>query len=90
MLPFQFHKGTIRTAPTGDLCIANIHFNSIKVRLELAVLVAGGRLPGSRFQFHKGTIRTSFLFLLGPAFEDFNSIKVRLELINVLYRLKVA
>ena len=33
--PFQFHKGTIRTAASGLLQYRHKHFNSIKVRLEL-------------------------------------------------------
>ena len=56
VLPFQFHKGTIRTHKMNDKLRIYDNFNSIKVQLE----------PFSRdcfifrllFQFHKGTIRT--------------------------------
>ena len=38
----------------------DLHFNSIKVQLELCSLSGGCSLV-SRFQFHKGTIRTSLI-----------------------------
>ena len=55
-----------------------VHFNSIKVRLELRPRCPAGH-PRPPFQFHKGTIRTRAhrRRLRGRA--DFNSIKVRLE-----------
>ena len=34
---FQFHKGTIRTLAQEIIVVGIIDFNSIKVRLELAV-----------------------------------------------------
>ena len=54
---FQFHKGTIRTVVTDKTILTNLHFNSIKVQLELQ----GFRVvfDNSVFQFHKGTIRTN-------------------------------
>ena len=54
-----------------------LHFNSIKVRLELS---ATANIDTSlSFQFHKGAIRTYYKD--EGAFSDFNfnSIKVRLE-----------
>ena len=33
---FQFHKGAIRTLNNDKTPVCNSHFNSIKVRLELA------------------------------------------------------
>ena len=53
---FQFHKGTIRTLEPRRYQQVLSHFNSIKVRLELATLRNENR--PSLFQFHKGTIRT--------------------------------
>ena len=58
-MPFQFHKGTIRTLlylwgsqrEKGEQ-----NFNSIKVQLEPQTFCLHARCP--RFQFHKGTIRT--------------------------------
>ena len=41
---FQFHKGTIRTRHSDKSIIYNLHFNSIKVRLELIVLKKEGML----------------------------------------------
>ena len=35
---FQFHKGTIRTLVIDFIAYHRDHFNSIKVRLELAAL----------------------------------------------------
>ena len=53
---FQFHKGTIRTLAPLALDAALMHFNSIKVQLEL---VPSTSYPNTQtFQFHKGTIRT--------------------------------
>ena len=53
---FQFHKGTIRTVLTVECENGYDHFNSIKVRLELASAVSPETV--NTFQFHKGTIRT--------------------------------
>ena len=36
---FQFHKGTIRTAFNGEDNTDPIYFNSIKVQLELLILI---------------------------------------------------
>ncbi len=60
---------------------AELHFNSIKVRLELS----GNAVIDTKlsFQFHKGTIRTVLPVLSLPLKLNFNSIKVRLELINI-------
>ena len=56
-IKFQFHKGTIRTGEVLPVYFKEvIHFNSIKVRLEL--IYALGLLAAYLFQFHKGTIRT--------------------------------
>ena len=56
LLPFQFHKGTIRT-PTALIGFGSPrHFNSIKVQLELPRFLCDRILD--LFQFHKGTIRT--------------------------------
>ena len=54
--PFQFHKGTIRTAPDFLTVQREQDFNSIKVRLELEN--ESEALILEAFQFHKGTIRT--------------------------------
>ena len=54
---FQFHKGAIRTLPLSVLVLLLVHFNSIKVRLELFGTVH--LYPqNTLFQFHKGAIRT--------------------------------
>ena len=37
--PFQFHKGTIRTMISCIHVPSHIHFNSIKVRLELRLII---------------------------------------------------
>ena len=37
---FQFHKGTIRTIGFKASSMLNAHFNSIKVRLELFVVLS--------------------------------------------------
>ena len=56
-----------------------IHFNSIKVRLELTdQIIEIGRF--NKFQFHKGAIRTVEKYREHVDKLDFNSIKVRLEL----------
>ena len=56
LLKFQFHKGTIRTLLELHNLFKVPHFNSIKVRLELLVVLLLTRF--ALFQFHKGTIRT--------------------------------
>ena len=63
VLPFQFHKGTIRTPGDKVSCSLKQYFNSIKVRLERVVqpLLSQYLQP---FQFHKGTIRTKVKPLL--------------------------
>ena len=53
------------------------HFNSIKVRLELAYHQDIDH--EALFQFHKGTIRTKRLEFHPFRLINFNSIKVRLE-----------
>ena len=56
-LPFQFHKGAIRTNFQAQLVDPSRYFNSIKVRLELSL--RDNMLYASHlFQFHKGAIRT--------------------------------
>ena len=55
-LPFQFHKGTIKTTCLQSLCSSLNHFNSIKVRLKLNT--DWGMSVYVSFQFHKGTIKT--------------------------------
>ena len=62
---FQFHKGTIRTAPTTTRSAGVDYFNSIKVRLE--PMRARLHRADRSFQFHKGTIRTK----LNIDIEDF-------------------
>ena len=54
-----------------------LHFNSIKVRLELSS--AALNYAQESFQFHKGAIRTLLLVLVLLVLFYFNSIKVRLE-----------
>ena len=78
---FQFHKGTIRTFLGSLLCLLEVHFNSIKVRLELPSATAATWVP--IFQFHKGTIRTQQAKSNAQGLPYFNSIKVRLELCQV-------
>ena len=56
-----------------------LHFNSIKVQLELSGSQASYYSQMS-FQFHKGTIRTSWLEREDEKLDYFNSIKVQLEL----------
>ena len=56
---FQFHKGTIRTETEYNRQRELMHFNSIKVRLELQERYQKSTVNG--FQFHKGTIRTFHL-----------------------------
>ena len=56
---FQFHKGTIRTKATQGRTTLQADFNSIKVRLEPAIIVSFLMIK-RKFQFHKGTIRTIF------------------------------
>ena len=77
-LPFQFHKGTIRTRSAFALDKLYRYFNSIKVRLELGN--GSSKIKFTAFQFHKGTIRTLLLMVLRLVSLNFNSIKVRLEL----------
>ncbi len=55
-----------------------LHFNSIKVQLELSGSQASYYSQMS-FQFHKGTIRTSWLEREDEKLDYFNSIKVQLE-----------
>ena len=54
-----------------------VHFNSIKVRLELTRDKV--RAVVSAFQFHKGAIRTLDKAYALTTDYNFNSIKVRLE-----------
>ena len=54
-----------------------VHFNSIKVQLELR-LADDWYIP-SLFQFHKGTIRTIDERVAHDKLLNFNSIKVQLE-----------
>ena len=77
---FQFHKGAIRTLDTILHSRAELHFNSIKVRLELKNAMASHLQV--QFQFHKGAIRTTIHFYLLKSIRNFNSIKVRLEQIS--------
>ena len=53
------------------------YFNSIKVRLELSIVLKV--IMYALFQFHKGAIRTILPVILRVVFWYFNSIKVRLE-----------
>ena len=41
---FQFHKGTIRTVQIHGRGVVTIHFNSIKVQLELFLVNSGSFL----------------------------------------------
>ena len=56
---FQFHKGSIKTRVDGQANLAVLHFNSIKVRLRLALKSDTPMLV--IFQFHKGSIKTWLL-----------------------------
>ena len=56
LIPFQFHKGTIRTTKMAQALDLVAYFNSIKVRLEQRMERRKDRR--TIFQFHKGTIRT--------------------------------
>ena len=56
VVKFQFHKGTIKTAPRRVPHTLREDFNSIKVRLKRAYIVHSDVAKG--FQFHKGTIKT--------------------------------
>ena len=77
-IPFQFHKGTIRTSVVVACPRPFANFNSIKVRLELS---SRSRTSNAVwFQFHKGTIRTWGRNHYLHQKQYFNSIKVRLEL----------
>ena len=58
-------------------CKILLHFNSIKVRLELVTVDT--TFINHQFQFHKGTIRTRHDALEDNQLAYFNSIKVRLE-----------
>ena len=53
---FQFHKGTIKPTPNPTKEEIDARFNSIKVRLNRAVL-RGDAVEQTGFQFHKGTIK---------------------------------
>ena len=57
-LQFQFHKGTIRTVRWQREPLVSLYFNSIKVRLELEIIIKV--VIYALFQFHKGTIRTIY------------------------------
>ena len=82
---FQFHKGTFRTIGLTLPGTTQVHFNSIKVRLELQLNFFFS-YPFPQFQFHKGTIRTICAMRLEILVVNFNSIKVRLEhLIHILW-----
>ncbi len=56
--PFQFHKGTIKTALCGAAAEYKDSFNSIRVRLKPYVMCESD--SAYMFQFHKGTIKTKF------------------------------
>ena len=79
---FQFHKGTIRTQTFAHAATVQGHFNSIKVQLELKIIIKVALY--ALFQFHKGTIRTHKTFMSHVNTLDFNSIKVQLELVVLL------
>ena len=79
LLPFQFHKGTIKTYDADFILIIMTYFNSIKVRLKPVIrLTTADDYP--LFQFHKGTIKTRAVIERIRRVFDFNSIKVRLKL----------
>ena len=75
--PFQFHKGTIKTAVPTLLDILISNFNSIKVRLKQQF--QKDPLTYLKFQFHKGTIKTNLSLQKTALYKHFNSIKVRLK-----------
>ena len=75
---FQFHKGAIRTQLKVIQIRIRIDFNSIKVRLEPAMMEVD-HYDAKRFQFHKGAIRTHRSDIGYRCIRHFNSIKVRLE-----------
>ena len=79
ILPFQFHKGTIKTESNSGIGKSEAYFNSIKVRLKLPSGDTETE-PTVSFQFHKGTIKTEMNRTLQGKFHYFNSIKVRLKL----------
>ena len=54
---FQFHKGTIKTLRNIFVGLGYSYFNSIKVRLKLAL--TSSAFKPSLFQFHKGRIKTN-------------------------------
>ena len=76
-LPFQFHKGTIKTRYNMSLLCQVKNFNSIKVRLKHHV--ATTNVNRTQFQFHKGTIKTGGSDSTIDINPHFNSIKVRLK-----------
>ena len=76
-MKFQFHKGTIRTTDIQRQIQKVNYFNSIKVQLELKIIIKVALY--ALFQFHKGTIRTLDFFQLLDFHIHFNSIKVQLE-----------
>ena len=56
---FQFHKGTIKTSPTGHIASAIAVFQFHKGTIK-TFAVAMKQTQNSLFQFHKGTIKTLY------------------------------
>ena len=75
---FQFHKGTIRTAPCSGALHFFVDFNSIKVQLELAGFTVFN-LPLHYFNSIKVQLERNHAGGRGISSRDFNSIKVQLE-----------
>ena len=82
-MPFQFHKGTIRTGEHKAKSSAFAHFNSIKVQLELN---GTDDYPFflSYFNSIKVQLERDDEFFSRLWLENFNSIKVQLEPITCL------
>ena len=75
---FQFHKGTIRTCEPEGLEAIILNFNSIKVRLELLLLL-WILIVSLNFNSIKVRLELFLYLLFMNRFNNFNSIKVRLE-----------
>ncbi len=78
-MPFQFHKGTIRTISTSMPYISYVdYFNSIKVQLERARNVSVNVTPPD-FNSIKVQLEPCISYVRDVLNTHFNSIKVQLE-----------
>ena len=84
---FQFHKGAIRTVRIAAAEFRLRHFNSIKVRLEL-LLVVYMVTVFLDFNSIKVRLEPHRIFLCALSSSYFNSIKVRLERMPITCSLK--